>query len=339
MNNHRGSVLVIALWTLTLLTTFAIYLGVGVRQRMLMTQRFESRHKLYLAAASGARKAIAALDTAHRKSELPLANLSWKTFLTDNAKEFQGIGFGAVRSDVVYEIFDKTFTVNKKHYGMIDESSKININFADKNSLVRLFRMVFGWDADEAEKLADALMDWRTPGDSILKGFFSQDYYKNLPHPYAPKGRDFEILDEVLQVEGMRINVFDRLRDFITVYGDGAVNVNTASFAVLYALGFSEDVADHIIEKRVGLDGIAGTNDDCLFSSTEEFASLMGSSSALTAHDALFAQELQGSQKLTVASSFYTIKALGYTMDKKQHASIRCVYDVSAHSIVYWQEL
>jgi len=338
MENRKGSILIIALWTLVLLTTFSIYLGLGVRQRMLMVQRFESRHKLYLAVTSGVRKAIAMINSTYRQAEQPLATLSTKAFLTDNTKDFFGIDLGDATVDIVHESFDKTLNENKKHYGMIDEASKININFADKSSLVRLFRAVFGWDAEAAEKLAAAIIDWRTPGESVLKGFFSQEYYKNLQHPYDPKGRDFEILDEVALVEGMQANLFDRLRDFITIYGDGKININTAPFEVLYALGFAEDIANNIIERRMGRDGLAGTSDDIVFTSTEEFAGAMSSSSAFAEDDALFTQELHGSQKITTSSDLYAIKAIGYTMGQKQHMSVFCVYDAVAHSIIYWQE-
>ncbi len=338
MKNHRGSILVVALWTLVLLTTFSIYLGLGVRQRMIMVQRLESRHKLYLAAASGVRKAITMIHAAYRKSDQPLADVSTKAFLMNNVKDLSSIDLGDVTVDIERKILDKTFDKNEKHYGMIDEASKININFADKRSLVRLFQAVFGWDAEGSEGLAIAVIDWRTPGASTLKGFFSQEYYKNLLYPYEPKGRDFEILDELLLVEGMRQDILERLRYFVTVYGDGRVNVNTATFPVLYAIGFAGDVAKDIIEKRVGRDDVEGTADDVTFRSTEDFAAAMSVSSAFTDNDALFAHELHGNQKITTTSDFYSINAKGYTVGGKQQNTVRCVYDAVAHAIVYWNE-
>ena len=98
--NRRGSVLIIALWTLALLTTFAVYIGVGVQQRILMVQRIESRHKLYLAASSGIRKAIAMINIAQQKEKQPLANPTMKPFLMDNPKDFFGIDLGGVTVEV-----------------------------------------------------------------------------------------------------------------------------------------------------------------------------------------------------------------------------------------------
>lgn len=338
MRNRQGSILIFALWTLVVLTTFSIYLGFGVRQRMIMVQRLESRHKLYLAASSGVRKAIAMLHAAYEKNDQPLSVVSAKAFLMNNIRDFRSIDLGDVTVDIERKILDKTFDKNEKHYGMIDEASKININFADKRSLVRLFQAVFGWDAEGSEGLAIAIIDWRTPGTTTLKGFFSQEYYKNLRYPYEPKGRDFELVEELLLVEGMRKDIFERLRHFVTVYGDGRVNVNTATFPVLYAIGFTSDVAKDIIQKRIGFDDIEGTADDITFRSTEDFAAAMSVLSMFTENDALFVRELHGSQKITTTSDFYSIQAKGYAVGGKQQNTVRCVYDAAARTIVYWNE-
>jgi hypothetical protein len=48
------------------------------------------------------------------------------------------------------------------------------------------------------------------------------------------------------------------------------VNINTASEAVLFALGLDEDVARKIILYRAGKDGISGTLDDNVFVSSSD---------------------------------------------------------------------
>ena len=65
------------------------------------------------------------------------------------------------------------------------------------------------------------------------------------------------------------------LRELLTVFGDGRVNINTASYAVLRVLpGVGENAAGDILAYRNGDDGEAGTADDRGFSDWDAFADL-----------------------------------------------------------------
>ena len=331
----QGTILIFALWTLALLVVFSVYIGIGVRQRMILVQRLESRSKLYYSAASGIRKAIAVLN--HVRS-IPGAMLvsEARAKLLNNQEVFSNIQLNGVNVDVSYQIFDKSFSENKKQYGMMEEAAKININFADQRTLIRLFQLVLGYDSEKAEELALAIVDWRTKGEGRLEGFFSDEYYKNLEHPYAPKNASFEVLDEALLVEGMTSEILDRLRYFLTIYGDGRININTASLHVLRALGFEEALAEKIIERRAGEDGIEGTEDDYVFQSEDGLTFLLRLSSVATENDTLFAQQLFEDEQFRVDSDIYSIEA--FAAIGQQQMKIRCVYDASVQTIIYWQE-
>ena len=54
-------------------------------------------------------------------------------------------------------------------------------------------------------------------------------------------------LDEILLVKGMNKEIYDKLINFVTIYGDGAVNINTASKEVLEALGLADSLVDKIL--------------------------------------------------------------------------------------------
>jgi type II secretory pathway component PulK len=335
--HNQGSILIFALWTLTLLVIFSVYIGIGVRQRMILVQRLESRSKLYYSAVSGIRKAIMILNQTRPSSGLAFSAQT-KAKLMNNEEDFSKIQLNGVNVDLCYAIFDKSFHQNKKQYGMIDEAAKININFADQKTLARLFQAVLGIDIERAEKLGLAMVDWRTSGESSLEGFFSDAYYENLEHPYKSKNASFEILNEVLLVEGMNAEIFERLRGFITIYGNGRININTASFQVLYALGFTPEAAEKIIAMRAGHDDIEATGDDYIFTSEDEFASLLGKTSAVTDSETLFAQKLAQEQQLSVDSDFYSLEVFASMVNEKQQMTVRCVYDASVQAIVYWQE-
>ncbi len=125
-------------------------------------------------------------------------------------------------------------------WGVVDEESKINLNKTDVQTLTNLLINVLSLNDEDAAKLAQALLDWRQYGESEITGFFSDDYYSNLQYPYPKKSADYETLDEILLVKGMNKQMYDKLINFVTIYGDGAVNINTASKEVLEALGLTE---------------------------------------------------------------------------------------------------
>ncbi|HEO63663.1 MAG TPA: hypothetical protein ENN78_00130, partial [Candidatus Omnitrophica bacterium] len=130
-----------------------------------------------------------------------------------------------------------------------------------------------------------AIIDWRDEDDFV---YGEEDfgrargaenaYYQGLVPPYSCKNKDFEILEELLLVKGVTHKLYYgkdedgkikyALKDFLTVYGEGSVNINTAPEPVLSAL-FGEDfkeLASKVCAYRRGADGIIGTKDDRWFS-------------------------------------------------------------------------
>ena len=122
-------------------------------------------------------------------------------------------------------------------YSLQDEESKININMASKEVLVAL--------PDLDENLAKKIIEIRN------------------------KFGRFEIKEEILLVEGLSLEIYNNLKDFITVYGDGKLNLNTASAQALKAIGFREDLIAGLLEFRAGPDGEVGTEDDLVMGTVE----------------------------------------------------------------------
>ena len=136
--------------------------------------------------------------------------------------------------DTLYELRDtqqKTLGWGEFIFEMVDEESKININTASKEILSQLP----GFN----EELAEAVV--------------------------TSEFRPFNVREEVLLVEGMEDGIFNQCKDLITVYGKGAVNINTAGKEVLQTLGIDEDLAYIIPEYRAGPDGKEATEDDRVF--------------------------------------------------------------------------
>lgn len=109
--------------------------------------------------------------------------------------------------------------------GLIDEQRKLNINAAAPGQLARLIEQLIS-DAPAAE-LAAAVADWRDEP----AGVFCQA--AAAPCHNAP----FDTVDELRLVPGMSPAIFEAIKPYVTVYGAGLVNANTAPVVVLDAIG------------------------------------------------------------------------------------------------------
>ncbi len=111
----------------------------------------------------------------------------------------------ATNSDTFFEVplGDGAFTVFRPLYddqqtvlwGLDDEASKLNLNTATKDMLLKLPNMT--------EDLADAIIDWRDADDNPGANGAESSYYNTLTPPYNCKNAPFETLEELLYVKGM----------------------------------------------------------------------------------------------------------------------------------------
>jgi DNA uptake protein ComE-like DNA-binding protein len=80
-------------------------------------------------------------------------------------------------------------------FAIDDEGSKININTANRDTLMKLP----GMSAD----IADAIIDWRDTDDQPGASGAETDYYQSLQPPYRCKNGPFETVEELLLVKGV----------------------------------------------------------------------------------------------------------------------------------------
>ena len=93
-------------------------------------------------------------------------------------------------------------------------------------------------------------------------------------------------------VEGLTKDIFDKFKDYITVYGTGKVNINTAPKEVLLALGLDEGLVGNIINYR--------SNPENYFSDTTKIMQAMKDFSGLG---------VRQQQDIIAASSFLSVKS------------------------------
>jgi len=153
-----------------------------------------------------------------------------------------------------------------------DEESKFNIDkvvtaygLEDKRGEAMFIRILKLLKIDT--DIAYAMVDWEDHDSNALPLGAEEDYYMNLQRPYKPFNYPFVTKGEIMLLKGFKRdyyfvppdkrsigaeNKYDALQDYITTYGNGLININTASIPVLCSLSrdITETVAEDIVDYR-----------------------------------------------------------------------------------------
>lgn len=284
--NDRGSILILTLWVLALLTLMAYGLIGRTRMGLRAAAYDQTDAEADFLLAALARHAAAQVK-GDANVEADYLGEAWGLPYRGEASALlsQYEGVDATKSDFV--ILSRSS----------DELGKINVNLAPEELLVEVLREA-GAEAQAAE-IAAAIVDWRDPDDS---GVAEADLYSGMDPAYAPANKDFTSLEELLFVHGVTPSLFfgedtnhngrldsneddgdvllpwdnadGRLQpglcDLLTVYGDGTINANGASepvFRTVFRLALGDaykaaDLARAVVARRRGRDGEDGTEDD-----------------------------------------------------------------------------
>lgn len=334
--NNKGAVLLFVLWVLSFLAVLAVHLGYGVRQKMIYLKRIESRSQVRHVTEGCAKAAIAMLMDDLSKNQYQYTAPA-KAFRHNNPGRFANVAVPDGTCEVSYE--DPEGQSSKDiQYGVVDEESKINVNTADKAVLFRIVSSVLGVDDHLAEVIAEAIYDWRQSGESEIKGFVSDDYYSSLKDPYPKKSAPFEMIDELLLVKGIDRDKFDLLRNYLTVYGSGQVNINTASRKVILALGLGEEITDRLLALRRGTDGVDDTADDHVFYRTFDIAAEVSAFQKLEPEQMQAIDHLNQRNLLGTNSSFFTVRCSGFLQGSAENRRLFVTFSSTDNRIAYWKE-
>jgi len=333
--SRSGMVLIFALWVLGVLSILAVSVAVGIRQKIFLVARLDERSRMDYLLQAAVKKTAGYI---HMQMEVSTFQFTptVKMNLLNNAGELSQIDLGHDSAGVGYVVPSGKDT--SLRWGVVDEESKINLNTTDPVTLTNLLTNVLSLKDEDAVKLARSLLDWRQFGEGEITGFFSDDYYSNLQYPYPKKSAAFESLDEILLVKGMNKQMYDKLIHYVTIYGTGAVNINTASREVLEALGLADTLVDKILLVRRGKDGIDGTPDDYVFLRTFEITTDLNAAMGLNLDEARAIDALNMKGLLGTNSFYFTIEATGKLEHRSRSKLVRAVYSSREDRIVYWKE-
>jgi hypothetical protein len=321
--DERGSILVVSLVILCILSAFCVHLGRNVRAKLSLVGRLEDRKKLGLAAGNGARDCV--------------------SFLLSGGAGTGGSGVATIcidsgqRINWIHERRDRRFRVEAV---CIDEESKINVNTADTRVMARLFETAAELDADSALDLACCVVDWRDK-DSFFKhpDHGAEDsYYRRRARPYEAKDAPFEVLDELLLVKGMSADVFEKVRDHLTIYGSGKVNINNASREVLLALGLGDDLAEKLIAFRLRHDSSRDGWTSVRFDSVETIVSQLTGFAALTGSETAGLRKAVAKGMFITDSEYFAVRSVGESDDGIMMCQVVSVVGTGGGKVLYWRQ-
>lgn len=278
---HRaGTILILVLVVLASLTALTMGLAYRTQIDIKLAQTNANRVKAYWLALGGIERALALLSM----QELTEQQVALKSRFSSSAQQeglFEQVPHDAEAEQLLYSIRDEQALFN------------VNGQFADR------FEFLAG------RTHAAQILDWIDPDHESLgtEGAESDDYLSQAV-PYVTGNQPLQTLKELIYLKDVAYpdyagedhnrnqlleenegdgnvtlpldngdNVLDvGLLELFTVYGSDKININTASFPVLMAVGGLDDppVAEFLERHRAGLDGQFGTEDDVVFTKPED---------------------------------------------------------------------
>ena len=311
----RGSVLIYVVWIVLLLSMFAA----GVASRALFVLDLSKRLSEQLRAAYISRGAVEYAAVVLSKDAAPSVDALNERWADDEFSFHDHPLAGGSFSIIA----DREGGMVR--YGLSDEERRIPLNSAPAEVLEQLLEAIGGMRVEDAKDAAAAIEDWRDPNTDQrprgAKGF----YYHSLSQAYDCKDGPFENVEELLLVRGITPEVYRRVEPYITVFGSGRVNVNTASLPVLRALGLSDVGVDGVRYFRAGNDNTDRTSDDRRLVSVGEIESEL--KAYVPVEDIARLKRLVQEQFLTTRSTVFRMAIEAQTAAPMSHMQAFCVID------------
>ncbi len=235
LRRQRGVVLVIVLVMICLITVVTVQMVKGVRLGYYEAANMRDLLKTACVAKSGFYWGQALLDEA--------------------AAPYDALFQKWAQTDVLSAQLSALFDDGHCDLAIEDESGRLNINrlVADKGFnepvkgvLTRLLSLPqFGLEAQQVTTVVNAIKDYidaDSQATGLGEGTVEPSGYKNAP---------LDSLEELLAIAGISTDLFygttgrPGLSRYLTVYGDGRININTAPRPILMSLadGMTEDRA------------------------------------------------------------------------------------------------
>ncbi len=276
--NNKGVVLVMALWVLLILSLIAWGLGRRSSLEVSLLETYRGKLRGYAAARAGINTILDLLRrTPSSKDTLYSTGVS-----IDQTKSPEDLFSHIVVGQNAYTTvgwparnFNTGDNKPRLEYGIRDEGGRINVNaigVPNYQILSALFQLK-GLSQAEGDKLALAIVNYTGIGAQVSN---NNSFMSLNDSVLKPKNKPYENVLELLEVNGMTREIFDKIKDDVTVYGNSQyglwINTDTANNDVIQAVANAAarvnpsinaaDIARQAYTIRDGADNQSFTADD-----------------------------------------------------------------------------
>jgi general secretion pathway protein K len=278
-SGKSGSALIVALWMLLILAVLIGSFAFDMQIEAGITSFYRKRLKTQYLARAGVEYAKLLLDKSFEaKPEWNDEDMDEETYV-----KAMNLQRGLPLQKLTVELGDGQFVLD-----ILPEQGRRNLNNLSDEDWEEILDQA-NIPNDSWASLIDCFNDWVDENDEHnLNGAESDDSFYS-ERGYECKNAPLDTVDELLLIKGFTPAIVfggppEREGDepylgiarWLTVWGDGKVNVNTATREVLLTIpGIEEYDVDEIIAGRAGLDGEMGTKDDG-YESVDELLAKLG---------------------------------------------------------------
>lgn len=187
----KASVLVGLLWCVALLSLVVVGVLHSVTLELRVTKNYGDRIQAHYLAVAGIEKAKAVLY--HEAKERRASHVNHSRNVYDSPHDFRDVALGRGN----FRVFRQGTREDNETvvFGVTDEESRLNVNYASAEELAKLPEMT-------PETVA-AIIDYRDKDNSVTQGGAEAEQYATLQPPYLPRNALFRTLRELSMVLGM----------------------------------------------------------------------------------------------------------------------------------------
>jgi general secretion pathway protein K len=248
---QRGSVLIVTLWTITLMTILVTVVASQNRLSAQVAYRHQQELATWTTVAAAANQAEMEVVLEHMAPPVESDNFdvsaaSLNEALADPLSRFNG--------DELTLYYPQAANLRVRIY---EEAGKINLKNISRARLRVLIEKKLGGPRKADQKQIDAMMeawnDWIDLNDGATPSGAEKDYYLKLDIPYTPRNGPLETVEELLLIRGYK-DVFSdvNLNAAFTVYGeDELINPNLATIDAMRLIpGLDDTLIAEILSAR-----------------------------------------------------------------------------------------
>ena len=186
-----ASVLVALLWCLMLLSLVVVGMLHTARMDLTVQKNYGDKIQARYLAVAGIEKAKALLYRDARDRSRIRRNHAGQLY--NSPEDFRDITLGRGEFRVFHR--GRADAGGGMVYGVDDEESRLNVNYASIESLSKIEGMT--------PDIAAAIIDWRDEDNQVTPGGAEAEYYASLQPPYLPRNGPIQTIRELLMVRGI----------------------------------------------------------------------------------------------------------------------------------------